>query len=157
MITRLLILTVLFAVIATGFALADQAKADTPQFENYAVRSVYHGKVASPLLKTTQDRQFKTMLRQGAHGKPNFAGHYIVTIWGCGAGCLMGAVMDAKSGAVYWIPFSVSGWTDTSDDFQPISFRPNSRLIIVTGQRNEQGSSGAHAYIFDGSHFKPVP
>jgi hypothetical protein len=43
-------------------------------------------------------RAFRTRLREGAGGGPNFAGTFTVVIWGCGAPCQMVAVIDARSG-----------------------------------------------------------
>jgi len=37
---------------------------------------------------------------------PNFAGHYVVIVWGCGAQCVMMAIVDVKTGIVYDPPLS---------------------------------------------------
>jgi hypothetical protein len=38
---------------------------------------------------------------------PNFAGHYTLARWGCGAGCVTVAVIDMTTGAVQFPPFSI--------------------------------------------------
>jgi len=131
------------------------AQAGVPRFEYFPVREIYNGPTA-PLVLTRHDCAFKTRLRWAAkHQKPNFAGHYILTSWGCGAECLMGAVIDAKTGKVYWWNFTICCWGARPDDkFNPIEFRRDSRLIIFTGLRHEKdGDDGAHYYRFDNGRF----
>ncbi len=87
--------------------------------------------------------------------KPNFAGHYIVSTWGCGAECIMGAVIDANTGKVYWLPSTVCCWGfDVGEKFQPIEFRLDSRLIVFSGERDEkEGDNGKHFYEFKDNKF----
>ncbi|HEX7333686.1 MAG TPA: hypothetical protein VF290_19450, partial [Pyrinomonadaceae bacterium] len=111
----------------------------------------------APVIITRADRMFRTRLKEAAQEKPNFAGHYILTAWGCGAGCLMGAAIDANTGKVYWFPHTICCWNETErdDNFNPIEFRLSSRLVVFTGLRNErEGDQGAHFYEFDGKRFK---
>jgi hypothetical protein len=127
-----------------------------PQFRKYPVAEIYNGKNAPVVLKTADDRMFKTRLREASKTqKPNFAGRYILTTWGCGTSCVMGAVIDAKTGAVHWFDFTVCCWpTDGDDRFRPIEVRLNSKLIVFAGARNEkEGDVGAHFYKFDGGRF----
>ena len=130
-----------------------KAQSPVPRFKEYSAGEVYKGPTA-PLLLTHDDLTFKTRLRWAAKNqKPNFAGHYILTSFGCGSECVMGAVIDAKTGKVYWWNFSICCWgTDTDDKFNPIEFRPDSRLIVFSGLRNEKdGDYGGHFYRFDDS------
>lgn len=87
--------------------------------------------------------------------RPNFAGHYILTTWGCGTSCLMGAIIDARTGKVHWWNFSICCWPfDVDDKFQPIELRLNSKLIEFSGARNEkEGDVGAHFYRFEDGRF----
>ncbi len=71
---------------------------------------------------------------------------YVLTAWGCGAECLTGTAIDAKTGKVYWIPFSICRWRD--DVNKPIDFRIDSRLVVFTGSRNEKGQ-GVYYYKFE--------
>ena len=131
------------------------AQAGVPKFEYFPTDEIYKGATA-PLVLTRNDRAFKTRLQWAAkHLRPNFAGHYILTTWGCGAECLMGGVIDAKTGRVYWWNFTICCWgPGKGDKFNPIEFRPDSRLIIFTGLRNEKdGDDGAHFYLFDDGRF----
>ncbi len=130
----------------------------TPQFKDFPVVGEYAGKNA-PVIITRDDRMFRTRLREAAQEQPNFAGHYIVTAWGCGAGCLMGAVIDANTGKVHWFPHTICCWNEMQqdDNFTPIVYRINSRLIVFAGLRNEQdGDQGAHFYEFNKKGFKYI-
>ena len=131
-------------------------QARMPQFKDFPAHGEYAGKNA-PIVITGKDRMYRTVLKESAKEKPNFAGHYILTAWGCGAGCLMGAVIDANTGKVYWFPHTICCWNDfeRDDSFEPITFRLNSRLVVFTGVRNErEGDHGAHIYEFNGRRFK---
>lgn len=125
-----------------------------PQFKEYPAGSIYSGK-HTPLKLTVADRSFRTRLAYAAKQKVNFAGHYILTSWGCGAECLMGAAIDAKTGKVYWFDFTVCCWEHYGEEnFEPINFRIDSNLIIFTGLRNEkEGDEKAHFYKFVNGKF----
>ena len=132
-----------------------RAQSDLPHFKDYSVSEMYKGKTAS-LVLNRDDLPFKTRLRSAARNqKPNFAGHYILTSWGCGAECLMGAVIDAKTGKVYRLSFSICCWgADVDDKFNPIEFRRDSSLIVFSGLRNEkQDDDGTHFYQFENGRF----
>jgi len=65
----------------------------------------------------------------------------------------MAAAIDAKTGAVFWLPFTVCCWDIHVTE--PLEFRPDSRLLIVHGSRNEQGAgSDIHFYDFQGTQFR---
>ena len=131
-----------------------RAETSAPEFKNYPAIERYQGRNA-PLVLTRDDMMYRARLREAARKKPNFAGHYIVTNWGCGAECVMGAVIDANTGKVYWLPHTVCCWGfDVSDKFEPIEFRLDSRLIVFSGERNEkEGDNGKHFYEFKGNKF----
>jgi len=64
----------------------------------------------------------------------------------------MSAAIDAKTGQVIWLPFTVSNWP--AEVKEPLEFRRDSRLLIVRGSRNEADSQADIAYfIFDGQQF----
>ena len=72
-----------------------------PQFEQYKVNRIYKGKPAVPILRTPQDREYRTRIREGAKQGPNFAGHYTVIILGCGTECSSFVIVDAAAGRVF--------------------------------------------------------
>jgi hypothetical protein len=125
-----------------------------PQFKDYPVRTVYRGKNAR-LLLSSDARTFKTRLTQALKGRPNFAGHFIVTTWGCGTGCQVGAVIDASTGRVFWLPFPVGQTSEVDEDFRPVEFRLDSKLIIFSGVRVDRDEpEGARFYKFEDGRFK---
>ena len=142
-------LFLLLSLLAPGALQTAQAATVLPKFEDYRVNQRYQGKNANPVL-TRDDRQFRTRIREGAREKVNFAGHYVLTVWGCGASCLMGVVIDGRTGRVYWIPFTICCWP--LDVLEPLEFHLDSRLIVFTGSRNEKGQ-GVYYYKFNGSRF----
>ena len=145
----------LVVLVSVMFAGSGGAQKRIPQFRDYPVSEAYIGKTAS-LALARDDRMFKTRLAWAAKNqRPNFAGHYILTTWGCGTTCLMGAIINARTGKVHWWGFSICCWSSDADDkFQPIEFRLNSKLIVFSGARNEKdGDVGAHFYKFENARF----
>ena len=138
-------------IVASAAVLTAQPATAPANFADYRV-PVYTGKTA-PLVLTPSDRQFRTRLRWAAtHQKVNFAGHYILTTWGCGGGCVMGAAIDAETGKIVWLPFTICCWP-LGDNVEPLKFRADSRLIIFTGSRNEAEEKGIYYYKFERDSF----
>ncbi len=140
------LLLLLVAVLACSAAKA------TPTFDQFPAQ---RGTSSSFKVQLTSARskQYASVLRAAAKQKPDFAGHYILASWGCGASCIMAAAIDAKNGAVSWLPFTVCCWDIQVTE--PLEFRPDSRLLIVHGSRNEQGAgSDVHFYDFQGTQFR---
>jgi hypothetical protein len=127
-----------------------RADTRTPGFADFPVADIYSGRPAKVRLVSPQDRQFATRIREAGRQKVNFAGHFILANWGCGASCLMTVVIDAKTGTVVWLPFTVCCWDADVDE--PIAFRRDSRLIVVHGSRNETGG-GTYYYVFERGQF----
>jgi hypothetical protein len=81
-------------------------------------------------------RSFRTRLSSAFLGGVNFAGHYIVAGWGCGTGCISGAVIDARNGRVHWpIQLYAMATGIDGDNYvdKPVEYRKNSRLLILRG------------------------
>jgi hypothetical protein len=128
-----------------------------PKFEEFATEDKPASK-RTPLVLIGDDRHWRTRLRRGYTEPVNFARRYILTYWGCGAECIHGAALDTKTGAVHWLPGSVCCWgSNLANDLEsveaPISFRRDSRLIILKGMINETGISGTHYFKFEGGQF----
>ncbi|HMD48282.1 MAG TPA: hypothetical protein VKG79_04250 [Bryobacteraceae bacterium] len=125
-----------------------------PRFSDYPAVGKYQGKNSAVVLRNKDEREFRSRLRSAGRQPPNFAGHYIVAAWGCGAECLMGAVIDANSGEAHWFPHTICCWGDADDKFRPIEYRLDSRMIVFSGERNEkEGDDGAHFYEFKDGKF----
>ena len=115
-----------------------------PQFKNYPVDEIYTGK-SHPLVMDSFGKSFRTRRRDAIeHGKPDFAGHFIVVKWGCGTGgCNSGAVIDAKTGKAYVFPVALSSVFPLKPEFenedgQEHLYKINSRLMVFAG--NLEGS-----------------
>lgn len=113
-----------------------------PKFEDYPVKQIYTGLPARPRLDQDQ-RTFRTMIRNGARSKVEFAGHYTVPRFGCGAGCSAFYIVDSITGKVY-DGFSVAelpgAWLErqTGDELLRIQFVPSSRVFKVNGCPSER-------------------
>ena len=154
-----------FAYTLAAFTLAPALwpqAADLPKFEQFKVADVYKGKPAAPVLRTARDREFRTRIREGAAKGPNFAGHYTIADWGCGAGCVSIALIDAVDGHIYAPPFDVLAWqlmkyeghiVSNGDKFEPLEFDLRSRLLIARGCFNEE-ECASFFYEWTGTQFK---
>ena len=169
-------------------ALPVAAQSTSPKFTDYPVNDLYQGKYAKA--KTGKGlgqphpeggylpSMFRTRLNAAAESQlVNFAGHYILTTWGCGSGgCVDGAIIDAKSGDVFWLPRSAC--CAEGDNY---FYEKKSRLLKVVanegqklsvseeealGKREQAGKevpfedyaprSVEYSYIFDGLKFKEI-
>ena len=127
-----------------------------PTFEDYPVKEVFRGVPHPPILITPEQHHYRARIREGVekgwgvwtNGKwgkeqnrpgPNFAGHYVVIVWGCGAPCLMMAVCDADSGAVYNPPLSATDglslpllvFPNSVGRDADLEYRRDSQLMII--------------------------
>jgi hypothetical protein len=74
-------------------------------FDKYPTNDTFRGPYAKPNLNTpAQVRRFRTVIREGSEGAPDFAGRFRVVHWGCGASCHAFALVDKKTGQVYLVP-----------------------------------------------------
>lgn len=117
---------------------------DAPAFRDYPAGPRYLGPPASPDVRShPRSRLFRTMIREGARQRPNFAGHYIMISWGCGAGCVSFAIVDARTGSVFH-PEALRSVDSVNIDYdaleppegQLVKFRDDSDLLIVIGGIN---------------------
>jgi hypothetical protein len=92
-----------------------------PRFEDYPVNEIFREALAEPILKSPEERRFRTVIRQGVSKGwgaedgisskhidvpgPTFAGRFVIVRWGCDSPCLMAAIVDAKTGRVFPPPF----------------------------------------------------
>jgi len=142
----------LLCMAAAAIAIAAQtvvASAEAPpKFADYPVK-VYAGKPAKPRLVTQGLRDNRELFMAAAsEGRINAAGHYFVVKLPCGSACAWPHLLDARTGRII-VFFTVSGWREVSDDFDPVASKPDSRLIVFRGARNEAGIVGNHFYLMD--------
>ncbi len=133
-----------------------------PRFGSYPAR-VYRGRVAPVNLRSARGaRTFRTRLREGAKEGVNFAGHFSLVGWGCGTGCQSVAIIDAKNGAVHFPKelYAFGVWL-FSDDGEVLTFRPDSRLLVLSGFPNSETESaepkaGLYYYEWTGKRLRLV-
>lgn len=103
---------------------------------------------------------FRTRLTDGLRRGVNFAGHYVVVGWGCGTGCISGGIIDARNGRVYFPNafHDIGVWYDDSGYIaEPVKFRKNSRLFVISGisgdqeERNDDKIWGDYYYELKGN------
>jgi len=153
----------LVGMVALSFGILSIAQVpDAPRFEQFPVTEKFSGTPAVPVLSTARDRRFRTMIRRGAAEGPNFAGHVTITYWGCGTGCREIAVIDARTGEInHDLPrYLTSSFlefpdgTATADDgFEALSYRRDSRLLIVRGCPSDRNCALFY-YEWTGAEFR---
>jgi hypothetical protein len=138
----------LFALIP--IALLGQSIPSRPGFEDYAVKRIFNGTPARPIL-TNDQRSFRTRIRDGAKSPVEFACHYTLPRFGCGAGCSAFFIVDSITGKVYdgfGIADLPGQWVEKQAGDPPlrIQFTPSSRLLKVNGCPNEH-DCGYYDYV----------
>jgi hypothetical protein len=140
-----------------------------PRFEDYAV-TARRGRVAPLDLRShTLARKFRTNLRQQLTEEGvNFAGQYTFASLGCGTGCSIVAIIDARTGRAYF-PKEFEGWTSIVGDYDPPegedvwTYRADSRLLRAVGRPNigeareeRHGPSGIYYYEWTNRRLRQV-
>lgn len=164
---------VVAVVSAVKIAYPQRASGPLPTFQDYAVNEVFNRPPHPPILVTREQRLFRTRIREGIENGagvwingewgreqnrpgPNFAGHYIVIVWGCGTGCIRMAMSDAETGAVYNPPISAGGLALPMLMF-PVSvgkapeldYRLASRLVVIRATPHwDQRDAASYAFYF---------
>jgi hypothetical protein len=161
-------------LVADCTAFPQSSRRAEPRLEDYPVTEIYKGAPATPILVTSEQRQYRTRIRNGVMSGegvwsgswkdpiktngPNFAGHYFVIRWGCGSNCLMMAVVDAKSGKVYAPPLSGAGTElyvnmDMLGD-REIDFKPQSSLMVLRNAcRIARSECGVYSFNWQNNKF----
>ena len=131
-----------------------------PDFDAYKVPDIYKGRPATPILSKEQ-RWFRTRIREGAKSDVQFAGHYTVPVWGCGAGCVAFVIVDSITGKVYDGQAVSSLPGDWIDEYKPpstspIEFHQNSRLLKVNGCPGERDCGLYDYLVVDGKGLRLI-
>lgn len=96
-------------------------------------------------------KKFRSRLRDGALLGPNFAGVFTVVNWGCGVACQELAIVDARSGRVFF-PQAVKNnayhYVRELPLPAPFQFRTDSNLLVVVGSPNDAGEDQAGVYFY---------
>ncbi|MEP0522148.1 MAG: hypothetical protein ABJO09_15020 [Hyphomicrobiales bacterium] len=122
-----------------------------PKFENFPARP-YSGRVSAPNLQSHPEANtYRTRLRNAAKGSVSFAGEYAVATWGCGASCITGAIVNAKTGNVIFFPGTICCWE--RDEENIMDYQLDSRLLILRGAIDEQDLVATHYYVLGNNRF----
>ena len=156
---------VLAALCACFLALSAAAQdGATPDFKDYAAPA-YRGRAATLKLTTPLARNYRTRLREGARRALNFAGQYKLHTWSCGTGCLQMALIDAKTGSVFF-PEELNGFIGCYYGSEPVNdleealqFQKGSRLIVMAGypyseRGKDEPKKGLYYYEWTGAELK---
>ena len=90
---------------------------------------------------------------------PNFAGNYTIARWGCGSTCVGFAVVDARTGRVYFHPQALQVMQVPYQSEEVLQFLPDSRMLIISGElftgaaEAEPGRIGKFYYEWRNNHF----
>lgn len=153
-----LLVTLFLACGSIGFAQS------TPTLTQYAVKVENIRNVKVNLKSHKNANMFRTNLRNAAKEGVNFAGHYILTTWGCGTNCSQSAIIDARNGRVFFpneLEGAGFGFCDLPDDTEPSVYKANSRLLILSGFKggdldNRDGRCGIYYLEWTGTKFRQV-
>src|SRR5215207_9403419 len=92
----------LLAALVLALGSVGYAQSTEPAFTRYAAKVIKPRNVRVNLRSHKNANRFRTNLRSAAKGGVNFAGHYILTTWGCGTNCSQSAIIDARTGRVFF-------------------------------------------------------
>ena len=140
-------------VLMIAACLVSRLASASPSFDAYHVPYQPVQPPAQVKLADAKSRQFKDELEYFADQPVNFAGHYVLASWGCGASCIIAAAIDERTGNVTWLPFTVCCWA--TDVTEPLIFRRDSELLIIRGMRNEK-DPGTYFYQLQDNRFTQV-
>jgi hypothetical protein len=158
-IKTVLLVTFFLALGSTGLA-----QSTMPNFNEYAAKVEKTKNVKVNLKSHKNANNYRTNLRNAAKEGVNFAGHYILTTWGCGTNCSVSAIIDARNGEVFFpdqLEGSGFGFCELPDDTEPLVYRANSRLLILSGFKGgdldlQNGRCGVYYLEWTGKNFKQV-
>jgi hypothetical protein len=126
-----------------------------PPFSDYPVTDTSLGRprpAAVDISSAPYGRMYRTKLTEGASAGPNFAGRYTVVLWGCGTGCQIISVVDARTGKLSEQTLLTAGG---------VRYRRDSRLLYADPPQPDQPASCASCgtpafYEWREGRFHPV-
>lgn len=125
------------------------------KFKDYPVKAIYSGKTAKLNMGSELARTFRTRLSEALSEKPEFAGEYVSTTWGCGTSCATTVFVSKRTGKVLSNEFG-SG----SGQFI-VGYKVDSRLLVAQGEILDKAQMGtgqyaAFFYLLDKEQLKLV-
>jgi hypothetical protein len=142
--SRLCFLT---TVLFIGVATVAPTAAETPRFNAHPATEKFKGTPAAPKLKgLTVPARWQLLVREMAKKGPNFAGAYTVVTYGCGTGCQVVLVIDARTGKIHAAPEPSTYGT---------TYRLNSRLLVFNADPLHK--LRAKYYVFKDGKLRKLP
>lgn len=126
-------------------------------FQDYPVQ-VYTGK-NQPLKLTSQSQKYRTLFKQMSQQSPNFAGHYVLELVGCGGGCSFALAYNTKTGQGSVLPDTFADCYSKEKGYtqNDIFFQKDSRLLIAVGSRHgDQKKCETVYYLIENNHFNEI-
>lgn len=124
---------------------------DSIDFKKYQTEApVSSGKAAIDWQSYPEAKSFKTRITDGYKNEAvNFAGHYVGVVFGCGAGCVLGFMVDVRDGKIYALPLGEENSCFFMED--AALMRPDNRLFIaaVCKEAAESAKLYYKAYLWD--------
>ena len=131
------------------------AKNSIPQYSDYPVKSIYAGNAAKLDLSDPDAKLFRTRLSEALKRKPDFAGEYVTTMWGCGANCRSYSFVNKRTGKLLKDGF---GGEELQEDL--LETNPRSRLLVTQEKKMnddyEVESITQRFYILENGKFKLI-
>lgn len=104
------------------------------RFTDFPASPTSVSKTAKPDFATSPSmRKNRAEILKRYTGKVNFAGAYQILSWGCGTGCLTGAMVDVRNGKTYALPelgANNCGRESTHAKDDRLIIKKNSRLLL---------------------------
>jgi hypothetical protein len=156
------------AVIAFGFALTcmssleGRLSAGILDYADYPVLSVFHGLPAKPKFKLgthtwpDADPRFRDVVRFDVAKGANFAGTYTIVETSCGTGCTYIVVVDVRSGDIFEHLAFRMVVVGRPDEYSGLSFRLDSRLLMVEGFVDGSHKPTRSYYEWVGTGFRSI-
>lgn len=135
-------------------------------FSTYAKNTTFHDYPApayvgknQPLKLTSQSQKYRTLFKQMSQKQPNFAGHYVMEIVGCGGGCSFAITYNVKTGQSFVLPNTFADCYSKEKGFKQndIFYQKDSRLVMAVGSRHgDQAQCEMVYYLVENNHFKEI-
>ncbi len=151
-------------IVALFCAATEAAPSTVPACTSIPQSAAYPAPVekvaARPTLQknTGFSRRFTTRLSGALRSQPvDFAGHYVITTFGCGSGCLYGGIVDVKTGQAHELPWALYIAGQLGDWESALKHEAGSRLLAVRGAINETDEPAQERYFeWTGTALKPI-
>lgn len=129
-----------------------------PQFKDYPVE-LYTGKPQA-FIADKETRVFKTRFKE-AGNKVDFAGHYSIGGFGCGALCQHPIAVDLKTGKGNYLVGATTGCYKEGGYIESETYyKPDSRLFIFAGQLDGDNEDAdkclIHYYVEENGKLKLI-